>query len=346
VRGDVIASWWWGMRFGEARVRCVRGGLALNPRTVAQLLYYRSAMSPRIVVAGVTANLGLRIARALLQQGATVVGLVRTDTPAAKRAEFTSLGIEVVGVDYATVSTLADACTGAACVVSSLAGLRPVILDAQTALLDGAVKAGVPRFIPSDYSTDFTKLSPGTNRNLDLRREFHAVLATRPIAATSVFNGAFADMLTGQAPFILFKRQRVLCWGSADQRMSFTTIDDTATFTASAALDDKAPRYLRISGDRISARELAGVMREITGTPFKLFHPGPVSLLGVVIKVARALTPTTDALYPPWQGMQYMHNMFEGKALPEHLDNDRYGVRRWTTAKDVLTAHHAATAQR
>jgi hypothetical protein len=43
-------------------------------------------------------------------------------------------------------------------------------------------------------------------------------------------------MLTGQMPLILFKWKRVLHWGSADQRMDFTTMDDTAAFTASAAL--------------------------------------------------------------------------------------------------------------
>jgi len=292
-----------------------------------------------IVVAGVTGNLGERIARALIKRGATVRGLVRKDTPADKRAHLKSLGLELADVDYTNVNAVAEACAGAQCVVSSLAGLRSVILDAQTVLLDGAVKAGVPRFIPSDYSTDFTKLTPGTNRNLDLRREFHTVLATRPIAATSIFNGAFADMLTGQAPFVLFKRKRVLCWGSADQRMSFTSVDDTAEFTSGAALDEKAPRYLQISGDRISARELASVMTSITGQSFKLFRPGPVSLLGLLIKFTRAVMPTTDELYPPWQGMQYMHNMFEGHALPERLDNDRYGARAWTTARDILSGY-------
>jgi hypothetical protein len=68
----------------------------------------------------------------------------------------------------------------------------------------------MPRFIPSDYCIDFTKLPPGTNRNLDLRREFHERLDRAPIAATSILNGRFADMLTGQAPIVLFKFKRVL----------------------------------------------------------------------------------------------------------------------------------------
>jgi hypothetical protein len=112
----------------------------------------------------------------------------------------------------------------ASCVVSALQGLRDVIVEAQTVLLDAAIKADVPRFIPSDYSIDFTKFPPGENRNLDLRRDFHKRLDKTPISATTIFNGAFADMLTGQMPLILFELKRVLYWGDADQRMDFTTI--------------------------------------------------------------------------------------------------------------------------
>ena len=42
-----------------------------------------------------------------------------------------------------------------------------------------AVDAGVPRFIPSDFAIDFTKIPEGGNRNLDLRREFHRRLERR-----------------------------------------------------------------------------------------------------------------------------------------------------------------------
>jgi len=103
--------------------------------------------------------------------------------------------------------------------------------------------AGVPRIIPSDYSLDFTKFSLGENRNLDLRREFHGYLDKTSISATTIFNGAFAHLLTDQRPLILFKQKRVLNWGDADHRMGFTTIEDTATFTANAALGQAPPRY-------------------------------------------------------------------------------------------------------
>lgn len=297
---------------------------------------------PTIVVAGATGNLGGRIAKALLERGAQVRALVRPGTARDNLQRLQKLGATIVSVDLTKADDVTPACLGASCVVSALAGLRDVIVEAQTVLLDAAVKAGVPRFIPSDYSIDFTKLPPGENRNLDLRRDFHKRLDQTPIRATTIFNGAFTDMLTGQMPLILFKLNRVLYWGNPDQRLDFTTIDDTAAFTASAALDASTPRFLRIAGDQLSARELAEVASQVSGKKFRMFRAGGLGMLGMLIKVARLVAPGENELYPAWQGMQYMRNMFDGRAKLEPLDNDRYPGIRWTTAREVLLARQVS----
>ena len=36
--------------------------------------------------------------------------------------------------------------------------------------------------------------------------------------------------------------------------------------------------------------------------------------------------------------MQYLHNMFGGRAKLVPLDDDRYGPVPWTTVRDVITA--------
>ena len=291
-----------------------------------------------IVVAGATGNLGGRIAKALLERGAGVRALVRLSTAQDKLARLLELGVTIARVDLDNVSEVTPACAGASCVLSALQGLRDVIVETQTVLLDAVIQAGVPRFIPSDYSIDFTKLPPGKNRNLDLRRDFHKRLDKTSISATTIYNGAFAELLTGQMPLILFKLKRVLYWGDSDQRLDFTTIDDTAAFTASAALDPSTPRFLRIAGDQLSARELTALVSEVTGKKFRLFRAGGLGMLGTLIKVARMVASGEKELYPAWQGMQYMRDMFDGRAKLEPLDNDRYPGMRWTTARDVLSA--------
>jgi hypothetical protein len=145
-------------------------------------------------------------------------------------------------------------------------------------------------------------------------------------------------MLTGQMPLVLFKQKLVLHWGNTDHKMCFTTKDNTAAFTASAALDPAAPRFLRIAGDLISPREMRSVVNEVSGQKYRLVRAGGLWLLSLLIKVARTLAPGEKEIYPAFQGMQYMRNMMDDRAKLTELDNDRYPMQ-WTTARDVLAAH-------
>jgi nucleoside-diphosphate-sugar epimerase len=295
-----------------------------------------------IALAGATGDLGGRIARALLARGTTVRAIVRNGTAPERVEALRRSGVEIVAVDFDRRADLVRACAGAACVVSALSGLRAVIVDAQTALVEAAVEAGVPRFIPSDYCIDFTKLADGGNRNLDLRREFRARVDRQPIAVTSILNGAFAELLTGQAPIVLASVKRVLYWENADQSMDFTTMDDTAAFTAAAAADVSTPRFLRVAGDQVSARGLAAVVSDVRGVRFRLLRAGGLGRLSAIIRVTRTLFPGANATYPPWQGMQYLRDMFGGRATLAPLDNDRYPDLRWTSVRAVLAAQVAA----
>lgn len=301
---------------------------------------------PNIVLAGAAGDLGARIAKALIARGAAVRALVRIEVSAADKDRLTGMGAVVAPADVADVGPVATACEGAACVVSALNGLHDTIMDRQGVLLDGAVKAGVPRFISSDFSADFTKTRPGDNRNLDLRREFMARADRAPIQVTSILNGAFMDMLGAEMPIIQPRIHRVLYWGSADQPLDFTTKDNVAAYVAAAALDETTPRILRIAGDTPSARDIAWAMTEVTGEQYHTLCAGSIGSLGVMIRVAKLVAPQPHAAFPPWQGMQYMRDMFSGRGKLHPLDNDRYPDLRWTSAREQLAAGSASAAPR
>jgi nucleoside-diphosphate-sugar epimerase len=309
----------------------------LNPLRPAMSNTSLASSSP-IILAGATGALGLLIAHYLRLRGAEVRALVRPASSHKAEAESLRLqGVEVAAVDFNNVAELTQACAGAGCVVSALSGLRDVIVEAQTRLLEAAVAAGVPRFIPSDFSAEFANLPEGSNRNFDLRREFQRRLAAAPIRATSILNGMFTDLLTGQAPVVLSGPRRVVYWGNADQPLDFTTMRNTAQYTAEVALDAGTPRTLRIAGEVATIRDLRRAASEATGQEYNLFRVGGLGLLAGMMKLTRALLPAADEVFPPWQGMQYLHNMLSGAAkLREPLDNDRYPGIRWTVVREVL----------
>ncbi len=296
-------------------------------------------MGKTIVVAGATGNLGGKIVDALLAQGADVRAIVRAESEREKVGALREKGVKIFQAEMHDRSEIAEACAGATCVVSALSGLREVIVDAQKILVDAAVEARVPRFVPSVFSLDFTNLRPGANRNLDLRREFNEYLKTAPIASTSVFNGAFMELLTTDMPLILYRFKRILCWGDPAVKMDLTTTFNVAEFTARAALDDDAaPKVLRIAGDTVSATDVKEIVSEITGANFRVFRAGSISLLNIIIKIARFFAPAKNELYPAWQGMQYMRDMMEGRAELNSHDNDRYPDMRWTSVAEFLAS--------
>jgi uncharacterized protein YbjT (DUF2867 family) len=299
-------------------------------------------MNKTIVVVGATGNLGGKIVHSLLGKGAVVKAIVRIQTDANKVKELESKGVQVFRIDTGNKSEIAKHCIGAHCVVSALAGLRETIIDAQKVLLDAVVEAKVQRFIPSDYSSDFTDLVEGQNRNLDMRREFHRYLDKALVKATTIFNGPFMDLLTTDMPLIMFKKQRILCWGDPNQIIEFTTTYNVAEFTAEAALDDDTPRYMRIAGDRLTCSDFVKLLTELTGKPYKLFRPGGIGLLNTMIKLTRFFSPSPTELYPAWQGMQYMRDMMEGRIIFQKYDNDRYPVIKWTTVREFLLKENVA----
>ncbi|GJD51795.1 hypothetical protein OPKNFCMD_4554 [Methylobacterium crusticola] len=302
-------------------------------------------VQPIIVLAGAAGDLGTRIATALTARGATIRALVRPDASASDADRVAATGAILTPADAADVASVAAACAGAACVVCALNGLRDVILDRQGVLLDAAVRAGVPRFIPSDYSADFTRTRPGGNRNLDLRRAFMERADRAPIKVTSILNGAFLDMLGAEMPIIQPRIRRVLYWGSADQPLDFTAKDDVAAYAAAAACDADTPRILRVAGDTVSARGIARAMSEATGERYRPLRAGSIRSLGVLIRLTRLVAPQPRATFPPWQGMQYMRDMFSGRGTLEPLDNDRYPGLRWTSVPAHLAAGPAAAAR-
>jgi nucleoside-diphosphate-sugar epimerase len=297
---------------------------------------------PTFALAGAAGDLGSRIARALVSRGAEVRALIRPDTAAEDRTHLKSLGLTLTPADPNDVTAMAAAVEGARCVVSALNGLDDVILGRQEVLLHAAVQAGVPRFIPSDYSEEYTRITPGTNRNLDLRREFMARADRAPIQVTSVLNGAFMDLLGAEMPIIQPAIHRVLYWENADQPLDFTTKDDVAAYVAAAALDDTTPRFLRIAGDTLSARDLAAVMTDVTGQRYRTLCAGGLGTLGLMIKVAQRVAPQPGEPFPVWQGMQYMRDMFSGQGKLTPLDNARYPEVRWTSVREQMTRRRSA----
>lgn len=294
-------------------------------------------MKSTILVAGATGNLGGKIVDALLSRGAQVRAIARPSSDEAKIKALKEKGVEVFLTEMDNKESLLTAFNRVDTVVSALQGLYDTIVDTQKIILDAAVEAGVPRFIPSDFSTDFTVVPGGDNRNFDLRREFHEYLDKAPIASTSIFNGAFAYVITLGTPLLDVKNNTVGYWEDPNWAYDATTVENTAEFTAAAAMDSSAPKKLHIAGIRVNSNEMKSIVEELKGENFELKNLGSREQFRNMVRDMRSSNSEGEQeLYPQWQGMQYLLSMFTVPSQP--LDNDRYPRIHWTDAKAFLAS--------
>jgi hypothetical protein len=123
---------------------------------------------------------------------------------------------------------------------------------------------------------------------------------------------------------------------SPDQALDFTTKDDVAAYAARAILDADTPRFLRIAGEVVTGRDIAQRMTTVSGETYRPLWVGSIASLGLMIGVAKLISPSHDVVFPAWQGMQYMRDMFTGEGKLSPLDNDRYPDVRWTSVSCIF----------
>ncbi|KAK1060618.1 hypothetical protein LTR74_011751 [Friedmanniomyces endolithicus] len=139
-------------------------------------------------------------------------------------------------------------------------------------------------------------------------------------------------------PMINDKWHCINYFGSADQKLDFTTVPEVAAYTAAVAADPRpTPIILRIAGDSFSATDLAAVATRLRGQRYKTMWIGSVGFLRGLISILKFLIRgVEDTLLPAWQGMQYLENMVSGDGTLDPLDNDRYPDLTWTTVEKAL----------
>jgi uncharacterized protein YbjT (DUF2867 family) len=137
-----------------------------------------------------TGNLGPAVVQALLDAGFTVTALTRIDSKSSVLP-----GAKVHKTDYSSIESIAEAFKGQDAVVSTLA---TAALGQQQTIVDAAIKAGVKRFIPSEFGMDTTTIEGGAKKILGAKIALQGVLAkaaeeNKGFSWTGISTGMFFD---------------------------------------------------------------------------------------------------------------------------------------------------------
>ncbi|PZG23306.1 NmrA family NAD(P)-binding protein [Nonomuraea aridisoli] len=279
-----------------------------------------------VFVAGATGRLGRLVVDSLRRRDVRVRALVRPGNVKGRQA-LDDPAIEIVEGDIRDpADRLARALEGVDVVVSAVQGDAEVIIDGQVNLLRAAEKAGVPRWIPSDFSLAIDRLSYGDNDFADLRKKAAEACRSSTVAPTSILIGAFLEVLNEPwYNWVDWESGTFSYWGDGDQPVDFSTYCDTAEWTAEVALDPStAGRTVRVAGDVLTLKELHQAMERGSGRRLEARRLGSTDDLSAEIE--RLKTVATDPF--EYLLLQYTWAMTTGKGKLDPLDNHRYpGIR-------------------
>ena len=281
-----------------------------------------------ILIVGGTGAFGFKIARAMTYRPeAKVRVLVQPDSiteqDRARLRWLASRGVGIFEGDLDDPRSLDAAVRGADAVISAVKGGPQVMLDGQRNLLDVSVAHQVSRFLPSDYTLDYSRLDPGDHVELAWKARFAAILKSASIEHTFIFNGIFMeDLFSASMDIFDFQSQAVRYWGDGQTRLDVTRSDDAAEYVAEAVFDPHAANTsLNLVGDIVTLNEIIARFDEATEYRFKRHCRGTMDELRAAL-AERRRQRERDAEYTTLQDQWVL---FSGIAKLGDLDNERYG---------------------
>jgi uncharacterized protein YbjT (DUF2867 family) len=224
-----------------------------------------------ILLAGPTGNLGPHLAKELIAQNKNVFALVRPESinNPDKINPLKELGVKLVAGDVSDHASLDKACIGMDTVISALGGGQ---IMQQEALLNAAKKAGVQRFIPSEFGLDPHAAERGTCDLFDAKAAIQQKIINSGVPYTMIYTNGFMEFWgsglgqLGNAP----SSGEVSYFGDGNVKSSMVALPDIARFTV-AMLDDPTMvnREVRITANVKTQEELIADWEELSNTKVK-----------------------------------------------------------------------------
>ncbi|KAL6876959.1 NAD(P)-binding protein [Trichoderma novae-zelandiae] len=290
-------------------------------------------MALKVAVAGATGELGVPIVKALLAAGYQVTALTRKGSNNTSKLPVNS-NLSIAKVDYSSVQSLEAALRGHAVVISTLTSTS---VGDQNPLIDGAIAAGVARFIPSEFGSDVLNEKrnqlPVFEGKVKTHEYLKAAAAKNPdFTYTAICNGAFLDW--GLHGFIVNVPERTaVIYNGGDVPFSATNLDTVGRAVVGVIehLPETANRPVYIHDAVVTQNQLIGHAKEKDGREWKITHKSTEEMrLSSLAQLAKGNTDWSvlqPFVFSSIAGVGY------GADFSDHLDNELLGLKGLTEAE-------------
>ncbi|PKK51579.1 hypothetical protein CI102_3492 [Trichoderma harzianum] len=171
-----------------------------------------------VAIAGATGYLGPAVVKAVKEAGFNVTVLLRESN--SSKIEFD--GVKIAKIDYGSIDSLVDALNG----------------QDAVALVEAAVKAGVKRFLPSEYGLDVSIPSVRAVPYLRAKGLIQDLLKELGMAYTILYTGPFLEWGLDNF-FVDWKTATANVWNGGDISVGMSTLADTGRAVVGVLLNPK-----------------------------------------------------------------------------------------------------------
>jgi len=226
-----------------------------------------------VLILGATGNLGRFITKECLARDNLLVNILVRNPEKCKdlREQIESAGGKCIVGDINDPKSIKDCTKGMHTVISAVIGDEHTVIDGQHNVLKDAIKNNVKRFVPSDFSFDIFSMPIEEHYLIGLRLKFRQILEKTPMKGLHFTNGMFLETY-----FWGVSQGGFPCWGSADKKVDLTTEEDVGKFVAAAVSDPDRVGDVKISGNKLSTREIVEIYNQETGDHEKVKLQGSI----------------------------------------------------------------------
>ncbi|KAM0443815.1 hypothetical protein ACHAO4_010365 [Trichoderma viride] len=279
-----------------------------------------------VLIVGITGNIGLKLADALIQRGHVVRGASRS---------ISTLPSNVLG-------KLESFLEIKSCPIPALA------LEGELLLVRIMEEEGVKRFIPSTWNLDWSQLRWGDMPYYDIFLALQRQLAlSSNVDVLYIFTGTLAEVffsVPGHGRFAPSNHgvwdpeaspKRAEVWGTGEEKWQFTTEQDCANFTAELIVDStkKGGSYYICSFEQ-SIKDIASIYQDVRGVPVQLDYMGSVEDLSIAAN--DAVLKMGLKRFETWMGYFYQLYQLNGRCYMKQLDSKQYSSLHLTSLEGFL----------
>jgi len=213
-----------------------------------------------VAVLGATGQVGTPLILGLLKQNnVTAIALSRKKSEKTQLLEDAGATVRVVS-DLSDEATVVEALSGVNTLIVATAASEEIVTKLEPIWLAAAVKAGVTRFVPTEFGCHTVGLDVGDGELFDIKKQMHEKIYASGIGYTFVFAGGFHDYFLPNLRFF----ETITTFGDDMEHEIYThSIADIGAVAALAVTDPRTlNKSVQIDYKSMSQRRMLELVRE------------------------------------------------------------------------------------